>query len=65
MMEEIVRKNVEIVISRNLSIIGLVIEVGEGWIKVRGKEFLEKEEHDIIIPVHSIKFIKLLKRDNG
>jgi hypothetical protein len=61
MVEEIVGENVDIVLGRGWRIIGFVVEVGEGWIKVKGRELFEEDEYEIIVPVHAIKYIRLLK----
>jgi hypothetical protein len=61
MVEEIVGESVDIVLGRGWRIVGLVVEVKEGWIKVKGRELFEEDEHEIIVPVHSIKYIRLLK----
>jgi hypothetical protein len=64
-VKELVGESVEIVLGRGWRITGRVVEVGEGWIKINGGELFEEDDYEIIVPVHSIKYIRLLRRDNG
>jgi hypothetical protein len=57
---------VEVVIGRGWRIMGTVEKVEGGWVRVRGKEAFEEDEYEIMIPLYSIKYIKLLRsQDSG